>query len=339
MIGQDAVISGASTSLIYRVTNFVSGSSVNTLTLDRATPSMSNICSGGFATVMCNKCNPFFPGPYETDLTCLPNTQNPEDQQDPWTLNIAWSERPAGVKNQGAEIQEYVSGYTSNVFVSTKEFLGYGSSSGQTINTGTTITNSFGDSVIVLPEEQHSIAIIHYSELNTEREPEKFFKYEDYISTNNSVVDALLYDSDDEPVTDLDYFEVYIPFIYYHRNTGTTVGARFTMDTTDYFVNSTAIDTKLNKLKYRYLLDERGYRVGRVYVNHKVIVFDDQEIVAVLDYKSNRKEVIIICPIHGTFKQIPFNHLSGKRCKECYKPEITNDIFIKRCKSKSYNLS
>ena len=294
LVGQDAIISGTSTSLIYRVTNFVSGSSVNTLTLDRATPSMSNICSGGFATIMCNKCNPFFPGPYETDLTCLPNTQNPEDQQDPWTLNIVWSERPAGVKNQGAEIQEYVSGYTSNVFVSTKEFLGYGSSSGQTINTGTTITNSFGDSVIVLPEEQHSIAIIHYSELNTEREPEKFFKYEDYISTNNSVVDALLYDSDDEPVTDLDYFEVYIPFIYYHRNTGTTVGARFTMDTTDYFVNSTAIDTKLNKLKYRYLLDERGYRVGRVYVNHKVIVFDDQEIVAVLDYKSNRKYTLPI---------------------------------------------
>ena len=44
------------------------------------------------------------------------------------------------------------------------------------------------------------------------------------------------------------------------------------------------------KLKYRYLLDERGYRVGRVYVNHKVIVFDDQEIVAVLDYKSNRNK-------------------------------------------------
>ena len=71
---------------------------------------------------------------------------------------------------------------------SIKEFLGYGSSSGQTINTGTTITNSFGDSVIVLPEEQHSIAIIHYSELNTEREPEKFFKYEDYISTNNKLI-------------------------------------------------------------------------------------------------------------------------------------------------------
>lgn len=294
LIGPDAVISGTSTSLIYRVTNFVSGSSRNTLTLDRATPNMSNICSGGHATVICNKCNPYFSGSYETDLTCLPNTQNPEDQQDPWTLNLVWSERPAGVKNQGSEIQELISGYTSNVFVSTKEFLGYGLSSGQTINSGTTITNSFGDSIIVSPEEQHCIAILHYSELNTEREPEKFFKYEDYISTNNSLTDALLYDSDDQPITDLDYFEVYIPFIYYHRNTGTTIGATFRMDTTDYFVNSTAIDTKLNKIKYRYLIDERGYRVGRVFYNNKIIVFDDQEIVAVLDYKSNRKYTLPI---------------------------------------------
>lgn len=293
LIGADAVISGTSTSLIYRVTNFVSGSSVNTLTLDRPTPTMSHICTGGFATVMCNKCNPFFPGPYETNLTCIPNTQNPEDQQDPWTLNIVWSEKPAGM-DVPTTVDEKVSGYTSNVFVSTKEFLGYNTSSGQTVNSGTTITNTFGDAIVVLPEEQHCLAIIHYAELNTEREPEKFFKYEDYISTNNSTVDALLYDTEGQPVTDLDYFEVYIPFIYYHRNTGTTVGARFFMDGDDYFVDSTAMDTKLNKIKYRYLIDERGYRVGRVYVNHKIIVFDDQEIVAVLDYKSNRKYTLPI---------------------------------------------
>ena len=293
LVGVDAVISGSSTSLIYKVLSYTSGVTVNTLTLDRNMPNMASICSGRFATVICNKCNPFFSGPYDTDLTCLPNTQNPEDQQDPWTLNIVWSTEPAGM-NVPTNADEEISGYTSNVFVSIKEFLGYGSSSGQTSNTGTTITNTFGDVVIVTPEEQHSLAILHYSELNSEREPEKFFKYEDYISTNDSVVDALLYDEDNEEVTDRQYFEIYIPFLYYERNTGSTIGARFFMGTTDYYINSTAIDTKLNKLKYRYLTDEQNVKVGKVFYNHKTIVFDDQEIVATLDYKSNRKYTLPI---------------------------------------------
>lgn len=297
LVGLDAVISGSSSSLIYKVTNFTSGTTVSTLTLDRNMPNMASVCSGGVATVICNKCNPFFPGPYDTDLTCMPNTQNPEDQQDPWTLNIVWSTEPAGMDVFGGvsdDRDEETSGYTSNIFVSTKEFLGYGSSSGQTTNTGTTITNTFGDVIIVTPEEQHSLAILHYAELNSEREPEKFFKYEDYISTNNSEVDALLYNEDDEPITDLEYFEVYIPFLYYERNTGSTVGARFFMGTTDYYINSKAIDTKLNKIKYRYLIDEQNVKVGKVFYNHKVIVFDDQEIVATLDYKSNRKYTLPI---------------------------------------------
>lgn len=291
------IISGQSASLIYKVTNYTSGATVNTLTLDRSMPNMASICAGGFATVICNKCNPFFTGPYDTDLTCLPNTQNPEDQQDSWTMNIVWSTEPAGMDVFGGvsdDRDEETSGYTSNVFVSIKEFLGYGSSSGQTTNTGTTITNTFGDVIIVTPEEQHSLAILHYSELNSEREPEKFFKYEDYISTNNSEVDALLYDEEGDPITDLEYFEIYIPFLYYERNTGTTIGARFFMGDTDYYINSSAIDTKLNKLKYRYLIDEQNVKVGKIFYNHKTIVFDDQEIVATLDYKSNRKYTLPI---------------------------------------------
>jgi hypothetical protein len=115
------------------------------------------------------------------------------------------------------------------------------------------------------------------------------FKYEDYISTNNVGDDALIEDSFGDPLTDLEYFEIYIPFIYYHRTTGTTVGARFFMGTTDISINSTAIDTKLDQMKYRYLIDEQGNNVGKVFYNHKVIIFDDEEIVAALDYKSNRR--------------------------------------------------
>lgn len=36
-----------------------------------------------------------------------------------------------------------------------------------------------------------------------------------------------------------------------------------------------------------------------------------------VDYKRNDKNVIIICPIHGEFKQRPYNHYNGKGCPQC----------------------
>ena len=46
------------------------------------------------------------------------------------------------------------------------------------------------------------------------------------------------------------------------------------MDPTDYYINSSAIDTRINQMKYRHLLDENNNAVGKIFVNHKVIVFD-----------------------------------------------------------------
>lgn len=73
-----------------------------------------------------------------------------------------------------------------------------------------------------------------------------------------------------------------------------TIGARFHMDSVDYYINSSATDVRQNNLKYRYLLDEQDNRVGKVFVDKKIIVFDDQEIVAALDYKSNRRYTLPI---------------------------------------------
>jgi Zn finger protein HypA/HybF involved in hydrogenase expression len=36
-----------------------------------------------------------------------------------------------------------------------------------------------------------------------------------------------------------------------------------------------------------------------------------------VDYITARKPVIIICPEHGEFRQIPYNHLIGKGCDKC----------------------
>jgi len=281
------VISGQSNSLIYQVMS-VSG---NTITLDRNLPNLSS-CSGN-AQVICNSCENEYPVE-PINSNCRPQEIDPSQQLNSWTLNVVWGKKPIGFDVPTTD--ESLTGFTSNKNVSTKQFLGYTTSSGQTwVNTtGGTITgvtsyyNSFDEKIVVTPEEQRCVAIIHYSELgDLKNDPERFFKYDDYISTNNNLADALLEDIDENEITDLDYFEVYIPFIQYHRNTGTTVGALFTMDTTDYFMKSLKNSNQL--LKFRYLLDEQGYRVGKVFVNNKTIIFDDQELVAVLDYKSNRK--------------------------------------------------
>ena len=271
--GENGMISENCTSLSYMVTN-ISG---NDLTLDKPTPIISSY--SGEITVIPNDCVA------PTGSTgCYANTE----QQDPWEMDIVWTQKPAGL-DVPTTVDEGLTGYTSNIFVSTKEFLGYTTSSGQTENTGTTISDTFGNLINVLPEEQHSIAILHYSRPSTTEEPDKFFKYEDYIAH--------------EYEEDINYFEVYIPFFLYHRNsaTGTTFGARFFMDSVDYFINSAASDTKQNKLKFRYLIDEQDVKVGKIFVDNKIIVFDDQEIVAALDYKSNRRHTL---PIPSASQQI-----------------------------------
>lgn len=76
----------------------------------------------------------------------------------------------------------------------------------------------------------------------------------------------------------------------YHRNTGTTIGAVFHMDSTDYYVTSSKNSLpNTNNVVFRYLLDEQGYKVGKVFTGKKIIVFDDQEIIAALEYKANRR--------------------------------------------------
>lgn len=57
-----------------------------------------------------------------------------------------------------------------------------------------------------------------------------------------------------------------------------------------------------------------------------------------VDYINNRTPVIIICPKHGEFKQIPKTHLKGHGCKKCTlewlsKRYISNkDEFIKKAR-------
>lgn len=52
-----------------------------------------------------------------------------------------------------------------------------------------------------------------------------------------------------------------------------------------------------------------------------------------VDYKGNKKEVIIICPVHGEFKQKPNAHLNGHGCPKCsHNQKSDSNEFVKKAK-------
>jgi hypothetical protein len=179
-----------------------------------------------------------------------------------WTLSTVWDKNPIGLVNTG----------TTNAYVGVKNLLGYSSSSGQTYNTGTTIYDTTGTAVTISPEEQKAIAILHYTQSGTTGDPYRFFKYDDYICIDNT--------------TGQTSFNLTLASIMYHRLTGATSGATFTMGTVDKKMISNY--NSRYELPYRDLVDYTGNTVGKIFHNQKLVVFDDEEIVAALDTSSSR---------------------------------------------------
>jgi hypothetical protein len=179
-----------------------------------------------------------------------------------WTLSTVWDKNPIGLVNTG----------TTNPYVGVKNLLGYSSSSGQTYNTGTTIYDTTGTAVTISPEEQKAIARLHYTQSGTTGDPYRFFKYDDYICIDNT--------------TGQTSFNVTLTSIMYHRLTGATSGATFTMGTIDKKMVSNY--NSRYELPYRDLVDYTGNTVGKIFHNQKLVVFDDEEIVAALDTSSSR---------------------------------------------------
>jgi hypothetical protein len=44
-----------------------------------------------------------------------------------------------------------------------------------------------------------------------------------------------------------------------------------------------------------------------------------------VDYKTNKTKVIIVCPKHGKFEQVPSSHLNGHGCRECHFEKSAKD--------------
>lgn len=58
-----------------------------------------------------------------------------------------------------------------------------------------------------------------------------------------------------------------------------------------------------------------------------------------VNYRDSHTMVIITCPIHGDFKQLPYHHLNGHGCRKCAteltieKESISLDEFVARAKA------
>ena len=185
-----------------------------------------------------------------------------------WNMNNVWSESPAGIT--GTTYEDYTK-FGSYQFLGLKnpylEYLPTINLSSTTISYCNTVGTSYPDTV------NKAISIIHF--------------------TNNSISNLygefLYIDTTNGKTTD-----VYLPdFMYHRRNyvtaSGTTQGMKFiasgatkiigtsNIQYVDLMEDSTMISSGLTAIS-----------VGKVFPQLKVIVFDNDEIVSALSYKSNR---------------------------------------------------
>ena len=283
--------------LFYNVVSFLGG---NTVVLDRPLPNMDNTV---LATEGLRRARLYFyqsaateydlttPMSYDTNsVTNYESICYPTDGfVRVWNMNIPWSESPAGTNSTNLTYQEF----GSIDYLGLKEYYGYYNSSGQTDTSGTWYYNSFGERVDVTPEEQKAIAIVHYSNSSIINWYGEKFACEVYDETNPGASGQAR------------NFKISIPWLGWHKNTSCSRIANFYIDPPgfdsfdllqSYHLQSTRNnDMNSPGIRYFHLYDTNEVypggppsRVGKVFPDDKIIIFDDEEIVAALSYVSNR---------------------------------------------------
>jgi len=205
-----------------------------------------------------------------------------------WNMNIPWSESPAGLNSS---IYEDYSYYGSVGYIGSKEYWNYQNSSGGTDTGEVYFYNSFDEKVVVRPQDQKCIAIVHYTNQSIDNVyGEKF---------------ALLPEDPLNPDDDTGlarHFKVSAPTLLWHKNSAATIGETFYVEPPNYenlmveYYLKSSVNTDMNDpgIRYYYLWDTHPddnnnlNRVGRVFPDQQTIVFDDEEICAAFSYKANR---------------------------------------------------
>ena len=204
-----------------------------------------------------------------------------------WNMNIPWSENPAGLYSNTYE--DYTQ-YGSVTYIGTKEYLGYQEPSGQTDTSEVYYYNSFDEKIVVKPQAQKAIAIIHYTNQDIDNVYGEKFATQPFDPQN--------------PTDDIGlarHFKLKIPTLMWHKSSGNTIGQTFFIDPAGYdlckpyYIKSTKnIDMNDPGIRYFHLWDTNPdsngnlNRIGKVFPDQEIIVIDDEEVIAALSYKSNR---------------------------------------------------
>ena len=67
------------------------------------------------------------------------------------------------------------------------------------------------------------------------------------------------------------------------------------------------------------------------FIEKAIVVHNNKYNYEMVNYTKSRIKLVIICPFHGEFLQIAYNHLSGQQCPKCTgKVKLTNEEFIRK---------
>lgn len=268
------------------------------LTLDRPTPDFTDLSIDCWARTliyppqMVPLYDSFTPEPHWSQSVIDFESVCDTDQFDVkiWNMNIPWTESPAGLNSN--TYQDYTK-FGSVNYIGQKEYFGYTTSSAQTSTDPVYYYNSFGEKTVVTPEDQKAIAIIHYTNQTIDFFYGEKFALEPYDAQNAENTQGQARN-----------FKLHIPTLMWHKNPECCYGQTFWVDPPGFdgknlfqvqYIKS-SISDNMNQpgLRYYNLWDTFAQpnglpsRIGKVFPDSKLIIIDDEEIVAALSYKSNR---------------------------------------------------
>ena len=285
------------TYVVVGITGDTSTGSTITIQVDRNLPDFTSLGYSGNSSVifypssMTDLYDSYTPEPYwNTDaFNFESNCDISQADVKVWNMNSPWTESPAGIFN--TTYQDY-NFYVSSGYCGSKEYFGYNENGGQTDTDRVYYYNSFSEEIIVPPIDQKAIAIVHYTNQSIDNFYGEKFAMQDYDPTNPGNTGQAR------------NFKLSIPWLMWHKNPNGTIGENFYTDPSGFtslnlfevhYIKSKK-DIQFNSpgLRYYHLWDTHantnGYpnRVGKVFPDYKMIIFDDEEIVATLNSKSNR---------------------------------------------------
>lgn len=285
--------------LTYKVQG-VTGTSIQ---VDRTLPDFTSFSGTGraifYPSGMTTLYDTYTPEPYydggvfSFELNCEIQQQNVPV----WNMNQPWTESPAGLSYTSYKGYDQ---FGSTGYTSTKEYLGYQSDSGQTFRNDSGVTfstdayykNSFSERINVLPSEQKTISIVHYTNQGIDNFYGEKFAMEPFDAGASGATGQAR------------NFKLTLPTLMWHKSKTGVVGETFYVDPDGFddlnlfkpfYMYSSKNDNMNNPgLRYYHLWDTHantdGYpnRVGKVFPDLKIVVIDDEELSASLSYKSNR---------------------------------------------------